>query len=128
VVDLGDVFSGLGSGIVIGGASWIKGRSTRRTEMKKKAEQLAQAEDLSDRELLLGMYRGLVTPAPTALEPHPPPGLFDRVESIDKHLSEHDRRLDELTTSVTGWAKNAADEIVSQVNERSRVQERDAAS
>lgn len=46
----------------------------------------SQAEDKDDRELLETIYSAMVTAEPTALNPHPPPGLIQRVENIEAAL------------------------------------------
>lgn len=43
-----------------------------------------EAKTKSDRELLETMYGALVTAEPTALVPHPPPGLLDRVDRLER--------------------------------------------
>ena len=43
-----------------------------------------EAKTKSDRELLETMYGVLVTPEPTPLNPHPSPGLLDRVDHLER--------------------------------------------
>lgn len=45
-----------------------------------------QAKDKEDRELLETIYSAMVTPDPTPMNPHPSPGLIERVENIDNRL------------------------------------------
>jgi len=42
---------------------------------------------------VITIYNGLVTRPPSPMEPHPPPGLFERVESIDDRLITVERNL-----------------------------------
>jgi hypothetical protein len=61
--------------------------------MKRKAADDAHAEELGMRDMLTTIYNGLVTRPASPMEPHPPPGLFERVESIDDRLITVERNL-----------------------------------
>jgi hypothetical protein len=54
--------------------------------MKRKAEDAAHAEELGVRDMVATIYSAMITAPATAFNKNPPPGLIDRVESIDNRL------------------------------------------
>jgi hypothetical protein len=56
--------------------------------MKRSEADLEQTKDLELREMVATIYSGLVTADPSDLNPHPNPGLIERVEKMDSQLGE----------------------------------------
>jgi hypothetical protein len=65
----------------------------RRRRVHAADVDTTQAKDKSDRELLETVYSVMITPDPTPLVPHPPPGLIERVDNVEKALS-HVREIE----------------------------------
>ena len=53
-----------------------------------------QAQTKGDRELLETIYSAMVTDDPTPMNPHPAPGLIERVENIDNRVIEIEKKVD----------------------------------
>ena len=122
------IFSGVGSAVFVGLASWVKGRYNLMVKVKAQNEDKARAEDLGVREMVTTMYNAFITPKATIFNRNPTPGIIDRIESIDGRLADHDRKLIELAEAVQKVAHAAAAEVQLQVEERDRVQTRDASA
>ena len=101
-----NVFSGLGSGIVVAVASWIKGRYNRMVKVHLLAENAAKAEDLGIRDMVVTMYNAFVPPKPRFGKA--PLGIMEQIESIDNRVQSHEHRLDELAEAIAEVAHGAA--------------------
>jgi hypothetical protein len=85
---LAGVFDGTGGAVVgalVGGAlAAIGGWRRRRRKVRAAEIDTTEAQTKTDRELLETMYGALVTAEPTPLNPHPQPGLLDRVDRLER--------------------------------------------
>jgi hypothetical protein len=87
VSTLGDVFQGTGTAFVAAGLGWAGHAWKRRRDVRAAQIDTTEAQTKTDRELLETMYGALVTAEPTPLNPHPPPGLLDRVDRLERERS-----------------------------------------
>ena len=123
--------------LLTAGAYGGKGMNMMRlAKEKRKATATASNQDILDQIAVIKTQGDEVKIAlkgrdPTTFEPQPPPGLMG---TLEQHMADDAERWDAISGQLTVLhegqkhaAKEAATEVVKQVEERERVQKRDAA-